>query len=80
MRMHAESVTIENGFVFLPEEAPWLADYLAEFASFPKGRHDDQVELDRPGARLGEARPRRRGGVDRVLSADGGVGQRGRRS
>ncbi len=44
MRMHAESPTIENGFVLLPETAAWLADYLAEFLAFPKGRHDDQVD------------------------------------
>ncbi len=44
MRMHAESATIENGFVLLPESAPWLADYLSEFLAFPKGRHDDQVD------------------------------------
>ena len=60
MRMHAESPTIKNGFVFLPETAPWLADTLAEFLAFPKGRHDDQVELDRPGAGLGEAGAGRR--------------------
>ncbi len=39
--MHAESPTIENGFVLPPETAPWLADYLAEFMAFPKGRYDD---------------------------------------
>ena len=44
MRLHAETATIENGFVWLSEEAPWLADYLAEFAAFPMGRHDDQVD------------------------------------
>jgi predicted phage terminase large subunit-like protein len=44
MRLHAQSAVIENGFVFLPEEAPWLADYLAEIATFPAGRHDDQVD------------------------------------
>ena len=54
MRLHAQTATIENGFVWLPEEAPWLADYLAEFAAFPRGRHDDQVELHRPGAGVGE--------------------------
>ena len=67
MRMHAESPTIENGFVFLPESAPWLADTLSEFLAFPKGRHDDQVELDRPGAGLSDARPRRRGRLAGVL-------------
>jgi predicted phage terminase large subunit-like protein len=44
MRLHAQSATIENGFVRLPESAPWLGDYLAEFMAFPNGRHDDQVD------------------------------------
>ena len=44
MRLNAETAVIENGFVFVPEEAPWLADYLAELLSFPAGRHDDQVD------------------------------------
>jgi predicted phage terminase large subunit-like protein len=44
MRLHAQSSTIENGFVHLPTEAPWLADYLHEFNTFPNGRHDDQVD------------------------------------
>ena len=44
MRLHAQTATIENGFVWLPEEAPWLADYLTELALFPMGRHDDQVD------------------------------------
>ena len=44
MRLHAQTATIENGFVWLPEAAPWLADYLAELAAFPRGRHDDQVD------------------------------------
>ena len=42
MRVHAQTATIENGFVWLPHETPWLADYLAEFAAFPRGRWDDQ--------------------------------------
>ncbi len=76
MRPDAQTATIENGFVWLPHEAPWLADYLAEFAAFPRGRHDDQVELDRPGAGLDEAPADGGGGLDRVLwaSVDGGVG------
>ncbi len=44
MRLHAQTAVFENGFVFLPDEAPWLADYLAELTAFPMGRHDDQVE------------------------------------
>src|SRR6516165_5813001 len=35
---------IENGFVHLPKEAAWLAEYLHELTVFPKGRHDDQVD------------------------------------
>jgi len=30
MRMHAQTAMIENGFVLLPETAPWLAEYLHE--------------------------------------------------
>jgi predicted phage terminase large subunit-like protein len=44
MRMHAQTATIENGFVFLPKEAPWLAEYLHELTTFPRGKHDDQVD------------------------------------
>jgi hypothetical protein len=35
---------IENGFVRVPESAPWLAAYLHELTVFPHGRHDDQVD------------------------------------
>jgi len=44
MRMHAVTTAIENGFVFLPREAPWLAEYVDELTLFPAGRHDDQVD------------------------------------
>jgi predicted phage terminase large subunit-like protein len=44
MRLHAQTATIENGFVHLPEEAHWLADYISELSLFPAGRHDDQVD------------------------------------
>ena len=52
MRLHAQTAMIENGFVHLPQTAPWLAEYLHEMTVFPKGRHDDQVEFDRPVPRL----------------------------
>jgi predicted phage terminase large subunit-like protein len=35
---------IENGFVHIPESAPWLAEYLHEMTVFPNGKHDDQVD------------------------------------
>jgi predicted phage terminase large subunit-like protein len=44
MRMHAQTAMIENGFVHLPEAAPWLAPYLHEMTVFPHGKHDDQVD------------------------------------
>jgi len=44
MRLHAQTATIENGFVHLPREAHWLADYLHELTVFPNGRYDDQVD------------------------------------
>ena len=43
MRLHAQTAMIENGFVHIPETAPWLAEYLHELTVFPKGKHDDQV-------------------------------------
>jgi predicted phage terminase large subunit-like protein len=44
MRLHAQTALIENGFVYVPESAPWLAEYLHEMTVFPKGKHDDQVD------------------------------------
>lgn len=44
MRLHAQTATIENGYVHLPKEAPWLADYVRELTAFPGAKHDDQVD------------------------------------
>jgi hypothetical protein len=44
MRMHAQTAMIENGFVHLPRDAGWLPEYLHELTTFPKGKHDDQVD------------------------------------
>jgi predicted phage terminase large subunit-like protein len=30
--------------VYLPSEAPWLAEYLHELTTFPFGKYDDQVD------------------------------------
>lgn len=43
-RAEAASVAIENGQVFLPRNALWLADLLQEIRNFPRGAHDDQVD------------------------------------
>ena len=42
IRMSTTSNLIENGQVYLPEKAPWLATY--EMATFNHGKHDDQVD------------------------------------
>ena len=44
IRMAIQSAKFENGQVFFPKEAPWLADLEAELFAFPSGRHDDQVD------------------------------------
>jgi predicted phage terminase large subunit-like protein len=44
MRLHAQTALIENGFVSIPESAPWLDEYLHEVSVFPNGKHDDQVD------------------------------------
>jgi predicted phage terminase large subunit-like protein len=42
----AEAVTrfVEAGLCYLPMEADWVEDFVAEHASFPNGQHDDQVD------------------------------------
>jgi predicted phage terminase large subunit-like protein len=37
--------TWEAGRIWLPEDAPWTADFLAELYAFPQGKHDDQVDM-----------------------------------
>jgi predicted phage terminase large subunit-like protein len=44
MRLNSVTSTIQNGFVYLPTEADWLAAYLHELTSFPNGKHDDQAD------------------------------------
>jgi predicted phage terminase large subunit-like protein len=58
MRLHAQTAAIENGFVRLPREAPWLADYLSELTLFPAGRHDDQVDSTAQALAWIRSRPR----------------------
>ena len=43
-RVNAVSPAIESGHVFLPEKAPWLADYVDQWSAFPAGAHDDMVD------------------------------------
>lgn len=43
-RASAIAPQVEGGNVYLPEGAPWLGEWVAEFSSFPRGAHDDQVD------------------------------------
>lgn len=43
-RASAIAPQVEGGNVYLPDGAPWLDEWVAEFASFPRGAHDDQVD------------------------------------
>jgi predicted phage terminase large subunit-like protein len=44
MRLYAQTAMIENGFFYLPREAPWLPEYLHEMLTFPNSKYDDQVD------------------------------------
>jgi len=43
-RVNVTLPLIEGGRVFIPQEAPWLDDFLRELAQFPSGVHDDMVD------------------------------------
>ena len=42
--MPIQSAKFGAGQVYLPERAPWLAEFEAELFAFPNGKHDDQVD------------------------------------
>jgi len=44
VRFLAACAPVEEGKVFLPRNAPWLAEFRRELQGFPRGRHDDQVD------------------------------------
>jgi predicted phage terminase large subunit-like protein len=44
IRMAGQTAQIENGLVYVPHEAHWLAEYLHEMSVFPNGKYDDQVD------------------------------------
>ncbi len=43
-RANAISPHIESGNVFLPEDKPWISDFVEECSAFPNGKHDDDVD------------------------------------
>jgi predicted phage terminase large subunit-like protein len=46
-RLAAVTPMIEAGNIYLPLKSttPWVGDYIAELIAFPKGAHDDQVDM-----------------------------------
>lgn len=44
LRMTSITPLIESGRVFIPEEAEWLDDWLAELSAFPSVKNDDQAD------------------------------------
>src|SRR6516162_2370125 len=44
IRLSRHQGRFEAGRIFLPAEAPWLADFERELLAFPNGRYDDQVD------------------------------------
>jgi len=43
-RMQAVTPYIESGNVYLPQNAPWLSDFMEEVSQAPFGKNDDQVD------------------------------------
>jgi len=44
VRASKHTARIERGCLHLPDEAPWLGDFIDELRAFPSGRYDDQVD------------------------------------
>ena len=46
VRANAVTANVEAGNVYIPDSdiADWVGDFIEEFAAFPSGRHDDQVD------------------------------------
>lgn len=43
-RAYDTTPSVEAGLVYLPEDAPFISDFLEEVSAFPSGAHDDQVD------------------------------------
>jgi predicted phage terminase large subunit-like protein len=44
MRLDAQTAWFENGLVFLPRTAPWLAEYVTEVTGFPGTKYENRVD------------------------------------
>jgi predicted phage terminase large subunit-like protein len=72
-RMSVVSAKFESGLVFLPERAPWLADFEAELFAFPGSRHNDQCDS------VSQALTEDNCGLSMVISAEALAASRTRR-
>jgi phage terminase large subunit-like protein len=61
MLIHAQTAMIENRFVHLPQEAPWLGEYLHELAVFPYTAASTTRSTRRRSCSTGSNRPREDG-------------------
>ncbi len=43
-RLMSITPELESGFVYLPERASWVEDFILEITRFPNTKHDDQVD------------------------------------
>lgn len=43
-RAHAITPYIEAGNIYLPEDAPWISDFVEECSAFPNAAYNDQVD------------------------------------
>ena len=43
-RANAVVGAVESGNVHLPKKAKWVTEYIDQFAAFPNGKHDDEVD------------------------------------
>jgi predicted phage terminase large subunit-like protein len=43
-RLDRHQARFEVGRIFLPNDAPWLAEFESELLAFPNGRYDDQLD------------------------------------
>jgi predicted phage terminase large subunit-like protein len=60
-RAAAISSTVEAGYVYLPDGAEWLDDFVHELSVFPNGAKDDQVDS------LSQALIDMQAGSDRIM-------------
>lgn len=64
-RASAVSPSIEAGNAYLPQNAPWVKDFVDECAAFPNGAHDDQVDAMSQALLRFLGRPRIRGVLEK---------------